>query len=339
MHPPKARLSKAPLERGMNGRAVIRRSRPRYRRGAACYGLRPRKIPCLTPCERPTFLPRALESELERPEPDREGLILDPRDGDAEDDASSPKQKSLLAIAGSLLAEISLTKLLLAWVASIVLPAAILGLAPLIATAWVGGVFSRFLELYGIGAALVLLAVAGVGWIGWRPLFRVGGSEFLGAQRAGRSARIRLVPRGDPASGRASLQAKGRGGARAHAGDELRRRRNSSRGDRGAGRDHRLAGDAVDRIGLGSRRAASPDLADARQRRRHHVGLPRGGLARLGLRRRQHGPAARPRSVRRRAARAGASGGWRISPTSISSASVMASGSRAGGAGRAATSG
>ena len=53
-------------------------------------------------------------------------MILDPRNGDAEDDVSSPKQKSLLAIAGSLLAEISLTKLLLAWIVSIVLPAAIL---------------------------------------------------------------------------------------------------------------------------------------------------------------------------------------------------------------------
>jgi hypothetical protein len=83
-----------------------------------------------------------------------------------------------LAIAGRLLAEISLPKLLIAWVASIVLPAAILGLAPLIATAWVGRVFSRLLELYGIGAAIVLLAVAGVGWIGWRPLFRAAEANF-----------------------------------------------------------------------------------------------------------------------------------------------------------------
>ena len=104
--------------------------------------------------------------------------ILDPRAGDAEDDVSSPKQKSLLAIAGSLLAEISLTKLLLAWIASIVLPAAILGLAPLIVTAWVGGVFSRVLELYGIGAALVLLAIVAAGWFGWRPLFRVVEANF-----------------------------------------------------------------------------------------------------------------------------------------------------------------
>ena len=84
-----------------------------------------------------------------RREPDHERLILDPRRGDAEDDVSSPKQKSLLAIAGSLLAEISVTKLLLAWIVSIVLPAAILGLAPLIVTAWLGGVFTRVLELYG----------------------------------------------------------------------------------------------------------------------------------------------------------------------------------------------
>jgi predicted MPP superfamily phosphohydrolase len=104
--------------------------------------------------------------------------ILDPRHGDAEDDASSPKQKSLLAIAGSLLAEISLTKLLLAWIVSIVLPAAILGLAPLVVTAWVGGVFTRVLELYGFGAALLLLAIVAAGWFGWRPLFRVAEANF-----------------------------------------------------------------------------------------------------------------------------------------------------------------
>ena len=94
----------------------------------------------------PDVIASSAKSELERREPSLERPILDPRDGDAEDDVSSPKQKSLLAIAGSLLAEISLTKLLLAWIASIVLPAAILGLAPLIVTAWVGGVFSRVLD-------------------------------------------------------------------------------------------------------------------------------------------------------------------------------------------------
>ena len=126
----------------------------------------------------PDVSPSSAEAELERREPARERPILDPRDGDAEDDVSSPKQKSLLAIAGSLLAEISLTKLLLAWIVSIVLPAAVLGLAPLIVTAWVGGVFSKLLELYGFGAALLLLAIVAAGWFGWRPLFRIAETNF-----------------------------------------------------------------------------------------------------------------------------------------------------------------
>jgi predicted MPP superfamily phosphohydrolase len=126
----------------------------------------------------PDVIASSAESEFERDKPDPGKPILDPRDGDAEDDASSPKQKSLLAIAGSLLADISLTKLLLAWIASIVAPAAILGLAPLIATAWVGSVFVRVLELYGIGAALLLLAIVAAGWFGWRPLFRVAEANF-----------------------------------------------------------------------------------------------------------------------------------------------------------------
>src|SRR3984957_14687951 len=126
----------------------------------------------------PDVSPSSTQSELERREPVRARPILDPRNGDAEDDISSPKQKSLLAIAGSLLAEISLTKLVLAWIASIVLPAAILGLAPLIVTAWIGGVFSRVLELYGFGAALLLLVIVAAGWFGWRPLFRVAEANF-----------------------------------------------------------------------------------------------------------------------------------------------------------------
>ena len=56
-----------------------------------------------------------------------EKMLFDPRRGDAEDDVSSPKQRSLLAIAGSLLAEISLPKLLFALTFSILLPALLLG--------------------------------------------------------------------------------------------------------------------------------------------------------------------------------------------------------------------
>jgi hypothetical protein len=62
--------------------------------------------------------------------------LIDPRFGDVEDDASSTKQRSLLRIAGSLLAEMSLPKLAVAWGLLIVLPAILIGLAPLIATAW-----------------------------------------------------------------------------------------------------------------------------------------------------------------------------------------------------------
>ncbi|HEY1782635.1 MAG TPA: metallophosphoesterase [Roseiarcus sp.] len=166
----------APLERKMNGAAAL--AGPGHLLSAErtpCYGVSGTPEILLPNAMRaPDVSPSSAQPEL----PYRERLILDPRAGDAADDASSPKQKSLLAIAGSLLAEISLTKLLLAWIASIVLPAAILGIAPLIVTAWVGGVFSRVLELYGYGAALLLLAIVGAGWFGWRPLFRIAEANF-----------------------------------------------------------------------------------------------------------------------------------------------------------------
>jgi hypothetical protein len=126
----------------------------------------------------PAVIPSSVESGSEQPPHGSERPILGPRDGDAEDDVSSPKQKSLMAIAGSLLAEISPTKLLLAWTASILLPAVILGLAPLIATAWVGNVFARVVELTGVGTAIVLIAVAGAGFFGWRPLIRAAEKNF-----------------------------------------------------------------------------------------------------------------------------------------------------------------
>src|SRR3984957_15161915 len=161
------------------GVASGRREASLPRESTACYGaLTLPEIFLPNAMQAPEIPPSNAEPRLDRYEPVRAGPILDPRNGDAEDDVSSPKQKCLLAIAGSLLAEISLTKLLLAWIASIVLPAAILGLAPLIVTAWVGGVFSRVLELYGFGAALLLLVIVAAGWFGWRPLFRVAEANF-----------------------------------------------------------------------------------------------------------------------------------------------------------------
>ena len=105
-------------------------------------------------------------------------VLFDPRMGDVEDDASSPKQKSLLAIAGTLLAEISLAKLLFAWTISLLLPAVLLGVAPLVATAWLAKISSHILQLTEIGAALVLVIAATLGWLGWRPLFRVAEANF-----------------------------------------------------------------------------------------------------------------------------------------------------------------
>jgi predicted MPP superfamily phosphohydrolase len=106
------------------------------------------------------------------------GVLVDPRQGDIEDDASSPGQRSLLAIAGSLLVEISLPKLLFAWTVSLLLPAVLLGLAPLVASAWLSTLSGRFFALTGVGAALVLIAIVAVGWIGWRPLLRIAETNF-----------------------------------------------------------------------------------------------------------------------------------------------------------------
>ncbi len=66
--------------------------------------------------------------------------IIDPRDGDIEDDASSTKRRSLFSLAGSLLVEISLPKLAVAWTLLIGLPGIILRIAPLLLSLWIGTV-------------------------------------------------------------------------------------------------------------------------------------------------------------------------------------------------------
>ena len=105
--------------------------------------------------------------------------LLDPRHGDVEDDASSTKQRSLFAIAGGLLAEISLPKLALAWIILIVLPGILLGLAPLIATGWLAALSKKIVSLYGgIWPLLLLLLLVGLGWLGGRPVFRAAERGF-----------------------------------------------------------------------------------------------------------------------------------------------------------------
>ncbi|MGY3616498.1 metallophosphoesterase family protein [Bradyrhizobium sp. USDA 10063] len=117
-------------------------------------------------------------TSADKPESIQRRLLLDPRLGDVEDDAASPGQRSLLAIAGSLLVEISLPKLLFAWTALLLLPAVLLGLAPLLASAWLSILSEQILVLTEIGAALMLIAIVALGWIGWRPLLRIAETSF-----------------------------------------------------------------------------------------------------------------------------------------------------------------
>ena len=104
--------------------------------------------------------------------------LADPRWGDIGDDAASPKRRSLLAIAGSLLVEISLPKLLFAVTTLLLLPAVLLGIAPVIATAWVASMSSRLLRLAEFGAALTGFVLMAVGCIAWRPLLRTAEASF-----------------------------------------------------------------------------------------------------------------------------------------------------------------
>src|SRR6201987_4906332 len=103
---------------------------------------------------------------------------VDPRQGDVEDDAASPGQRSLLAIAGSLLVEISLPKLLFAWTVTLLFPALLLGFTPLVATAWISSASDHLFALTEIGAALVLVTIAARGWFGGRPLLRIAEVNF-----------------------------------------------------------------------------------------------------------------------------------------------------------------
>jgi hypothetical protein len=100
--------------------------------------------------------------------------FFDPRDGDIEDDASSTVSKTLLRHAAGMLVEISLPKLALAFGSLIVLPAILIGAAP-IAVAWYARTVAHQVAwgVYLLAAlALVLLAVV-VGWRFGRQVFRV----------------------------------------------------------------------------------------------------------------------------------------------------------------------
>jgi predicted MPP superfamily phosphohydrolase len=105
--------------------------------------------------------------------------VIDPRGGDVEDDASSTKRRSLLSLVGSLLAEISLPKLIVSWTLLFVVPGLLLGLTPLVASAWVSMVSRKITSpLLGIWPALLLVTVLAIGIFGVRSLFRMAESSF-----------------------------------------------------------------------------------------------------------------------------------------------------------------
>src|SRR5215510_16142352 len=105
--------------------------------------------------------------------------VIDPRDGDIEDDASSPGQHSLLSLAGTLLAEISFPKLVVAWIWLIILPGLLLGLAPIVASVWIDALYNKIRAPYAeLWPAVLLLAIIVTGLLGGRSLLRLAESSF-----------------------------------------------------------------------------------------------------------------------------------------------------------------
>ena len=106
-------------------------------------------------------------------------LFVDPRRGDIEDDASSTKRRSMLSLFGSMLVEISLPKLIVAWVLLLVVPGLLLGLAPIVFIEWLTVVTDKLASLaIGLWSLLILAVLIGIGWFGWRALFRTAEKNF-----------------------------------------------------------------------------------------------------------------------------------------------------------------
>lgn len=105
--------------------------------------------------------------------------FIDPRQGDIEDDASSTKRRSMLSLFGSMLVEISLPKLIVAWTLLLVVPGLLLGLAPIVFVEWLTIVTDKLASLViGLWSLLILGGLIVVGWFGWRALFRMAEKNF-----------------------------------------------------------------------------------------------------------------------------------------------------------------
>jgi hypothetical protein len=106
-------------------------------------------------------------------------MLTDPRWGDVEDDASSTKSRSLLALAGSLLVEISWMKLVVTWLLLVVLPALVLGALPIATVAWVTSISERVqAPMVGVWSLIALGLILAVGWHGGRTLLHLGENSF-----------------------------------------------------------------------------------------------------------------------------------------------------------------
>jgi hypothetical protein len=105
--------------------------------------------------------------------------VLDPRQGDIENDASSTKRRSMMSLAGSLLVEISLPKLFLAWTLLLVVPGLLLGLAPIVVSSWLSKVTDKITSLViGLWSVLLFVGILALGWFGWQALLRMTEKNF-----------------------------------------------------------------------------------------------------------------------------------------------------------------
>ncbi len=105
--------------------------------------------------------------------------IIDPRKGDIEADASSTKKRSMLALAGGMLVEISWPKLIIAWALLLVVPGIVLGFIPIATTMWLRAISDNVVspEL-GLWTVILLVAALAIAWLGWRPVFRLAETSF-----------------------------------------------------------------------------------------------------------------------------------------------------------------
>ena len=229
--------------------------------------------------------------------------VIDPRRGDVEDDASSSKRRSLLSLAGSLLAEISLPKLAVAWFLLIVGPGLVLGVAPVVAAIWLNKLSTRLeYPVAGIWPLVILAVLVAVGWFGGHTLFRLAEQSFWSLNSLAVQPAYTMC--------REALPRSRRGGCR-----RVPPRRNA----RGCVRPRAMvSGVVICAVALAvvAVGAAEARIRSARSIGRRHGGTPRGGRARqhhrgrprrrsrrgrpgLGDRRRDHGAAAGFRRVRR----------------------------------------